>query len=253
VQQAFSLGACGYVVKIDAGRELLAAITAVLRGERFIAVRFAGHDFTGASDALDPSLWNNDRIALAALTLPQKPKSARSHEVQFYPDETSFLDGFSQFIGASLKAANAAIVVATESHRDSLLIRLQTLGLDIAAAIEDGRYISLDAADTVSTCMVNGLPDPVRFTKITSELIVRAAKAAKGQQRRVVACGECAPLLWAQGNAEGTIRLERLWDQIARSHGVEILCGYLLSSFQIDLGSYVFEKICAEHSAVHSR
>jgi DNA-binding NarL/FixJ family response regulator len=36
VQQAFSLGACGYVVKMDAGRELLAAVDAVLRDEQFV-------------------------------------------------------------------------------------------------------------------------------------------------------------------------------------------------------------------------
>ena len=54
------------------------------------------------------------------------------------------------------------IVVATESHRDGLLPRLQAYGLDIGAAIEQGRYISLDAAETLSKFMVNGLPDPVR-------------------------------------------------------------------------------------------
>jgi hypothetical protein len=134
-----------------------------------------------------------------------------------------------------------------------LPVRLQALGLDIASAIEEGRYVSLDAAETLSTFMVNGLPDPVRFFKITSELIVRTAKAAKGQQPRVLACGECAPFLWAQGNAEGAIRLEGLWDQIARSHGVEVLCGYLRGSFQSNVGSQGFEKVCAAHSAVHSR
>jgi DNA-binding NarL/FixJ family response regulator len=46
VQRALSLGACGYVVKMDAGRELLAAVDAVLRGEQFIGGRFAGHNFS---------------------------------------------------------------------------------------------------------------------------------------------------------------------------------------------------------------
>jgi DNA-binding NarL/FixJ family response regulator len=50
VQYALSLGACGYVVKVDAGRELLAAVDAVLRGEQFVGSRFAGQDFSGASD-----------------------------------------------------------------------------------------------------------------------------------------------------------------------------------------------------------
>jgi len=47
VQKAFSTGAMGYVVKMDAGRELLTAVNAVLRGEKFVGSRFAGHNFTG--------------------------------------------------------------------------------------------------------------------------------------------------------------------------------------------------------------
>jgi DNA-binding NarL/FixJ family response regulator len=48
VQEALNIGACGYVVKADVGNELLAALTAVLRGERFLGRRFAGHDFKKA-------------------------------------------------------------------------------------------------------------------------------------------------------------------------------------------------------------
>jgi DNA-binding NarL/FixJ family response regulator len=42
VQAALSNGARGYVLKADAGRELLPAVQAVLRGERFISSRTAG-------------------------------------------------------------------------------------------------------------------------------------------------------------------------------------------------------------------
>ena len=51
VQGALGTGAQGYVLKRDAGRELLEGVNAVLRGEQFVSARFAGHDFTGASDA----------------------------------------------------------------------------------------------------------------------------------------------------------------------------------------------------------
>ena len=50
VQEAFSLGARGYVVKSDAACELLPALDAVLRGERFVGSRFAGVDFTVAPE-----------------------------------------------------------------------------------------------------------------------------------------------------------------------------------------------------------
>jgi DNA-binding NarL/FixJ family response regulator len=51
VQEALGLGAFAYVVKSDAGSELLTAVCAVLRGEKFVGRRFAGHDSTLSSDA----------------------------------------------------------------------------------------------------------------------------------------------------------------------------------------------------------
>jgi hypothetical protein len=104
-----------------------------------------------------------------------------------------------------------------------------------------------------STFMVNDLPDPGKFLKVTGDLIAEAAKAVKVEPARVAACGECAPLLWAQGKAEAAIRLEHLWDEIAKSHGLDVLCAYPLGSFQGGVGSHIFERICAEHSVVHSR
>jgi DNA-binding NarL/FixJ family response regulator len=49
VQAALCTGALGYVVKTDAKRELLPAIDAILRGDRFIGARFATQDL--AEDA----------------------------------------------------------------------------------------------------------------------------------------------------------------------------------------------------------
>ena len=51
VRGALAEGAKGYVAKTDARRELLTAVDAVLRGERFVSRRLSGHDFVGGSDA----------------------------------------------------------------------------------------------------------------------------------------------------------------------------------------------------------
>jgi DNA-binding NarL/FixJ family response regulator len=250
VQEALGTGARGYVVKTDAGGELLEAVDAVLRGGQFVGKRYSGHDFVGASDAgASPEF----RIKSALAPLHQNTEIAHRHEVRFYSDDAYFLDSFTQFIGAALNAGNAVIVVATESHRDSLLLRLQAHGLNMGAAIEQGRYISLDAAETISTFMVNDLPDPAKFLKVTRDLIAEAAKAVKVEPVRVAACGECAHLLWAQGKADAAIRLEHLWDEIAKSHNLDVLCAYPLASFQGGGGSRVFEKICVEHSVVQAR
>lgn len=46
VKEALKLGAYGYVVKSDAGADLLTAVNSILGGERFLGSRFADHDFT---------------------------------------------------------------------------------------------------------------------------------------------------------------------------------------------------------------
>jgi CheY-like chemotaxis protein len=51
VREALGTGARGYVVKTDAGGDLLEGVNTVLRGERFVGRRFSGHDFIGESDA----------------------------------------------------------------------------------------------------------------------------------------------------------------------------------------------------------
>ncbi len=250
VQAAFSAGASGYVVKMDVGNELPAAVEAVLRGERFVGSRFAGHSFTGVPDPPTPPNAHDSQAFVPPQ--PQSIEVAHRHEAGFYSDDAGLLEGCTQYIGAALKAGNAAIVVATESHRSSLLPRLRAQGLDIGAAIEQGRYISLDAAETLSAFMINDQPDALRFLELFGNLSATAAKAAKGKRPRVTLFGEGVHLLWEQGNVEATIQLEKLCNQLAKTCDVDILCGYSLGRVQGGMDSQVFQQICAEHSTVHS-
>jgi hypothetical protein len=122
-----------------------------------------GHDFVSDSHAAaSQDLQSNSKCA----QLGQNIEIDHRHDVGFYSDDIRRLDDLTQFIGAALKAGNAAIVAATESHRESLLPRLQAHGLDIGTALEQGRYAPLDAADTFSAFMHNGMPDPVLFANL---------------------------------------------------------------------------------------
>jgi DNA-binding NarL/FixJ family response regulator len=224
-------GGSGYVVKSDAARELLAAVGAVLQGKQFMSASLAGDPL--ASERVD--------------------QSRSRHEAGFYSDDQRLIENLAQLIGAALKAGNAAIVVATESHRERLLPRLQAYGLEIRSAIEQGRFIALDAANAVSMFMRNDLPDPGLFLQVADSLITTAAGSSAGaHSRRVVLCGECDPPLWTLGKGEAAIRLEQLWNQIAARYDVDILCAYSLRSHGL-MESHLFGRICAEHSAVHSQ
>jgi hypothetical protein len=62
-----------------------------------------------------------------------------SRAVQFYTEDQSFLDRLSQFVGTTLGAGDAAVVIATKAHRDRLAQRLKARGLDVAAIAKRGR------------------------------------------------------------------------------------------------------------------
>ena len=56
-----------------------------------------------------------------------------------------------------------------------------------------------------------------------------------------------------QGNAEAAIQMEKLGNKLTKIHDVDILCGYSVGSVEGKMDDHVFQQICAEHSAVHSR
>jgi DNA-binding NarL/FixJ family response regulator len=231
VRTALGTGALGYVRKADAGRELLPAMDAVLEGKQFVSSSLKDYQFADTS----------------------AEKDAHHHEVQFYSDDALLLNTFARFISVALKSGCAAIVVITESHRDGLVSRLKAQGVDVDAATQQGTYIQLDVNKTLSRFMVNDIPDAARFFPVVGGLIEAAAKATKREHPRVVACGECSPVLWAEGNADAAIRVEQLWDNVGKTFGVDILCGYAMSSFHGEEDEHVFQSICAEHSAVYSQ
>jgi hypothetical protein len=122
---------------------------------------------------------------------------------------------------------------------------LQEHALDFAAALEQGRYLSLDVAEILSTFMGSDLPDPVRFFRVVGDLIEAAALTKPGQRSRVAICGECASILWAQGNADAAIQVEQFCNRLTKQYEVEILCGFSLSSFFHEEDKQVFQRICS--------
>jgi DNA-binding NarL/FixJ family response regulator len=231
VRAALGTGALGYVYKTSAVGDFLPAIHAVLLDKQFVSSSIRGYK----------------PAHVLATKAPQR------HEALFYPDDAVFLDTGTRFITAALGAGDVAAVVASESHRDSLFERLKAEGLDVDAEIKHGRYISLDVAKTLSTFMVNDMPDWERFFEVVGGLVSRAAKAGKGEHSRVAMWGECGPLLWAEGKVDAAIRLEQLLNQLATIYEFDLLCAYALSSFHGEEDEHVFQSICAEHSAASSQ
>jgi DNA-binding NarL/FixJ family response regulator len=248
VEQALSTGAAGYLVKSDAGRHLLAAVRAVLEGELYLSSSLSGLQVNRNA------LQHPDTHALSkpkqVTPPPSKGETAGRHEAVFYSDDRQLLDHLSRFIAAALNAGNGAVVVATSAHQESLIQSLEAGGADVAAALKQGRYIALDAADTLSSCMANGMFDSVRFLQSFENLILKISSAVQGKHPRVVFFGECVDLLWKQGNAEAMIQAEKLGNQLAARYAVDILCSYSIGDQGV-MDEAAIQRICAEHSAVY--
>jgi len=243
VQEAFRSGGTGYVVKARVGSELLAAVDAVLRGERFVGNKVHGFDFPESFDVA-PDETLRVKVALNRVELPCR------HEMGFYSEDGRLLHGLSEFIHRKLIAGSAVIVLATAPHHEALLSRLRIQVLDVDEALKRGRYILLDAAQAFSAYMRDGVLDPIKFRQEATRLIERAQEAAI-VGRRVAACGESAPLLCAQGNFDAALQFERLWDEMARKHSIDLLCGYSIASFQGDQGRRNLQQIYDQHSRVY--
>ena len=225
IREALSLGA-GYIHKLRILGGLLPAMEAVLRGEQFVRKNL---EFKGSREF------------------------PRRHDVQFYSSDAVLLERFSRLLATTLEYGDAAIVLATKAHREGLVERLKADGFDLDFAIRQGTYISLDAADTLSAVMLNGVPDRAGFLEGLTGLIASAAKAAKKEHPRVAICGECVGLLCALGNRNAAIRLEQVGNDLLKTHNVDIMCAYPLSSFHNGKDAHALQCICAEHTAVYSQ
>lgn len=182
---------------------------------------------------------------------PQLPGlNEKTHTVQFYERDEVLLDEVSRFIGAALGAGDAAIVLATPDHREGLTRRLEARGLDAVRASVRGRYLCFDAEETLSKITKEALPDWSLFAGLVGSHIEQARLGTGRKEARVAIFGEMVARLWADGKDEAVLRLERFWNDLAKTHSFALLCAYPVRAFHQKEHGEAFLKICGEHSTV---
>lgn len=170
------------------------------------------------------------------------------HAVQFYDRDDFLLEGVTRFVSMGISDGDCSIVIATKAHRVDLDARLVRRGLDLNAARRRGSYIALDAAETLAKFMVGNTPDPAKFDAVVGGLIERTVQGPP--IRGVRAFGEMVALLWAAGNPDGAIELERLWNRLAQRQTFSLLCGYPMRAFAGSEHGRGFAAVNAEHMHV---
>ncbi|MGH9546146.1 MAG: MEDS domain-containing protein [Terriglobales bacterium] len=172
------------------------------------------------------------------------------HVVQLYTEDHFLIDVLTRFIGGALAAGDASLVVAAPSHRSELERRLSAHGVDTAKAAMQGRYLFLDATQILPKLLVNGSVDETRFNDTLGGVLIQIERAIPHKRGGLAVFGELVALLWAEGKPAEAIRVEQLWNALARNHSFSLLCAYPLADCNSDKHIESFLKMCREHSAV---
>ncbi len=170
---------------------------------------------------------------------------SRDHSVLFYDDAPDAVARLTAYVVDGLRDDQAVLTVLRPSHAVGLLDALRLVGTDPDDALAEGRLSMLDAAATLESFMVDGVPDRQRFADSVGALLRRLAATG----RAVRAAGEMVAILWAEGNVTGALALETAWNELAETIYFELVCPYpatVLAASPLDS----IGPLCALHSEV---
>ena len=171
------------------------------------------------------------------------------HFVQIYNKDQSLIDCLFAFLTKGFKSDEVAIVIATRAHRNALEKQFVAAGYSVPELKRTGKYAPFDAAETLGLFMHEGQPEAFRFNALVGALIKSAARKGNG----VRAFGEMVAILWDEGNRDGAIELERLWNELAKQHSFTLFCAYREDQFAGDKDRAGFPAVCHAHSTVIGR
>ena len=151
-------------------------------------------------------------------------ESLLRHAVHFYDRPSSLIDRVCEFVREGFRADDAAIIICTPEHLQSIDACLSARGFDVDALRNSGQYVALDAAQTLDQFIVNSRPDRQRFSDVVGGQLLRT----HATYPRVRAFGEMVALLWANGNSRAALELEEMWNELLGHHPFSLLCAYSL-------------------------
>lgn len=167
------------------------------------------------------------------------------HFVQFYDADDVIVNAVAEYLLHGLKSAGTCIVAATGEHLQAIERIIGSFGGDLDAARLSGSYIPLDARETLGKFMIDGLPNAGLFNSVIGDIVKNAASKRGG----IRVFGEMVGLLCFDGNYEGAIRLENLWNRLRKKYPFSLFCAYPMSSLTSANGRRM-ENICGHHSRV---
>lgn len=165
------------------------------------------------------------------------------HFVQFYESDEFIVNSVAEFVIHGLTTGEVCVVIATRDHTAAIAQTVAGFGVDLEAARVSGSYLSLDAHETLSQFMVDGMPDNTLFDDVVGALIGKASN-----KRRVRAFGEMVGILAESGQTKAAVELEALWNRVREKRPFSLFCAYRMN--RMSGSSEFMEAVCDGHSRV---
>ena len=169
------------------------------------------------------------KIARDVVAEVQPHPAGHYHAVQFYESPDALCRIVGGFIAEGFAEKAAAVIIVTPDHVKRIDACLRQCGVDVDALTRAGALVLVDARDTLNQFMVDGMPNASAFRRIVGGLLTDIRR--NNGNRPIRAYGEMVDLLWKDGREAAAIRLETLWNQLARSYDFALLCGYSMGNF----------------------
>ena len=170
--------------------------------------------------------------------------AAGDHIAQVYRDDAFLVEAVAEYIGQGLRQGDAALIIASPAHADAFMRRLETDGRASRAALERGQLRLLDAEETLAGFAPGAQPDWRQFQAQIGGLIAEL----RLQYPAVRAYGEMVDVLWQRGQRDAAVRLEQLWNHLARLQTFSLFCAYRLDNLDSAAYGGALECVCELHT-----
>jgi hypothetical protein len=171
------------------------------------------------------------------------------HSVQFYEDGIFFCTSIARFAQTGLKNGEGVLIVANPRHCRAIEDYMISEGENFEKARKSGQLRLLDAESVMKKFLVNNLPQEDLFLQTINELITKITR----DYPKLRVYGEMVNVMWMQGNLEGMLILENLWNKFMHTQKFSLLCGYEAEPSKNNLNHKVLEHIYDAHAKIISR
>lgn len=148
------------------------------------------------------------------------------HTPEAHADEDRLLTAVVAFLGEGLRSGEPGISIATEAQLGAIARGLAIASINVEHARQTRALTFVDVHGMLDAIIVDGEPDPGRFTRHVGAVIDAALSGSDATLARVYS--GAVDLLSRRGQVNTATQLERLFYGLARTHAFSLLCAHAM-------------------------